>query len=129
MKWDKFIKEYNDLTEYLYNYWLFKGKENKKLNLFLFQHPLKINYIKYYYSYEIAQNQINFQISVKQSGKSVDCFNLFFNEKNNIRYALRENDFFNRQSLSNINVHKTIFLWTYFLMLSKVAEYEIGECL
>lgn len=53
----------------------------------------------------------------------------FLIKKNNIRYSLREDDFFNRKILSNMNVHKTIFLWTYFLMLSKVIEYKIGECL
>lgn len=33
-----------------------------------------------------------------------------------LEYLLREDDFFNRKTLSNINIHKIIFLWIYFLM-------------
>lgn len=50
----------------------------------------------------------------------------FLMKKNSIRYSLRENDFFNRKTLSNINVHKTVFLWTYFLMLLSSVKYELG---
>lgn len=129
MKWNKFIQNYNDLTDRIFYYLYEIDQEGQRLDLFLFQHPYKISYIRYYYSYEIASNQINFQVDIKIAGKVVNSINIFFNKENNIRYSLREDDFFNRKTLSNMNVHKTIFLWTYFLMFSKVIEYKIGECL
>lgn len=100
MKWNKFIEEYNNITDRIF-----------------------------YYLYEIVSNQINFQVDIKTAGKIINSINVFFNKESNIRYSLREDDFFNRKTLSYINVHKTVFLWTYFLMLSKVVEYKIGECL
>lgn len=127
MNWDKFIKEYNNVTNRMFYYLYETDQEGQRLDLFLFQHPYKISYIRYYYSYEIASNQINFQVDIKTAGKVINSINVFFNEKNSIRYSLRENDFFNQQSLSNINVHKIIFLWTYFLMFINSINYGLEE--
>jgi hypothetical protein len=128
VKWDKFIQEYNDLTSLVfYHLYDMTDNENQKLTIFKFKNLLKTSSIKYYYSYEIAYKQINFQIDIKQPGFTVNSINVFFNEENNIRYSLRENDFFNRQSLSNINVHKTVFLWTYFLMFINSINYGLEE--
>lgn len=129
MKWNKFIQNYNGLTSLVFYHLCEIDQEGQRLDLFLFQHPYKISYIRYYYSYEIISDQINFQIDIKTAGKVVNSINVFFNKENNIRYSLREDDFFNRKTLSNMNIHKTIFLWTYFLMFSKVVEYKIGGCL
>lgn len=126
MKWDKFIEEYNNITDRIFYYLYEIDQEGQRLDLFLFQHPYKINYIRYYYSYEIASNQINFQVDIKTAGKIVNSINVFFNNGSNICYSLREDDFFNRKTLSNINVHKTVFLWTYFLMLLNSAKYKLG---
>lgn len=127
MKWNKFIQNYNNLTDRIFYYFYEIDQEGQRLDLFLFRHPYKISYIRYYYSYEIASNQINFQVDIKTAGKVVNSINVFFNKKNNIRYSLREDDFFNRKSLSNINVHKTVFLWTYFLILLNSIKYELEE--
>lgn len=54
---------------------------------------------------------------------AVRSINVFFME-NNVRYSLFEDSFFNRKTLSNINIHKTIFLWTYFLMLLNGFNYK-----
>lgn len=127
MKWDKFIQNYNDLTGLVfYHLYDMTDNENQKLTIFKFKNLLKTSCIKYYYSYEIASNQINFQVDIKTAGKIVNSINVFFNKGNNIRYSLREDDFFNRKTLSNINVHKTVFLWTYFLMLLSSVKYELG---
>lgn len=128
MKWNKFIQNYNDLTSLVfYHLYDMTDNENQKLTIFKFKNLLKTSSIKYYYSYEIAYKQINFQIDIKQPGFITNSINVFFNEKNNIRYSLRENDFFNRKSLSNINVHKTVFLWTYFLILLNSINYGLEE--
>jgi len=128
MKWDKFIQEYNDLTSSIfYHLYDMTDNENQKLTIFKFKNLLKTSSIKYYYSYEIAYKQINFQVDIKIAGKVINSINVFFNKENNIHYSLRENDFFNRQSLSNINVHKTVFLWTYFLMFINSIKYELEE--
>ena len=128
MNWNKFIEDYNDLTSLVfYHLYDITNNENQKLTMFKFKNLLKTSSIKYYYSYEIVYKQINFQIDIKQPGFIINSINIFFNEKNNIRYSLRENDFFNRQSLSNINVYKTIFLWIYFLMFINSINYELEE--
>lgn len=128
MKWDKFIQEYNDLTSSIF-YYLYDitNQENQRLTIFEFKSLLKTSHIEYYYTYEIAYKQINFQIDIKQPGFIVNSINVFLSDENNIRYSLRENDFFNRQSLSNINVHKTVFLWTYFLMFINSINYGLEE--
>ena len=130
MKWNTFIQNYNDLTSLVfYHLYEMTDNENQKLIIFKFKNLLRTSRIEYYYSYEIAYKKINFLVDIKQPGFIVNSIHVFLSDENNIHYSLRENDFFNRQSLSNINVHKIIFLWTYFLMLSKVVEYKIGECL
>lgn len=48
---------------------------------------------------------------------SFDHLYHFGKEDDKLEYLLREDNFFNRKTLSNINIHKTIFLWIYFLML------------
>ena len=128
MKWSTFIQNYNDLTSLVfYHLYDMTDNENQKLIIFKFKNLLKTSHIKYYYSYEIAYKQINFQVDIKQLGFITNSINVFFNEKNSIRYSLRENDFFNRKSLSNINVHKSIFLWTYFLMFINSINYGLKE--
>lgn len=117
MNWNHFIKDYNELSAFSFDYLYHFGKEDEDLEIFKFNSELKTNWIRYYYTYDINYNEINFQIDVKSPGKFVDTINIFYTGGNNIQYILRENEYFSRKTLSNINVHKTIFLWIYFLML------------
>ena len=120
MNWSTFIEDYNELTALSFDHLYHSGKEDEDLEIFLFQHPYRINWIKYYYTYDIDHNYINFQIDIKTSGKTIECINTYLSEDGKFKYLLRENDLFNRKTLSNINVHKTIFLWIYFLMLMRL---------
>lgn len=117
MNWSTFVEDYNELTALSFDHLYHFGKEDEDLEIFLFQHPYRINWIKYYYTYDIDHNYINFQIDIKTSGKYIRSINVYLSEDDKLEYLLREDDFFNRKTLSNINVHKTIFLWIYFLML------------
>lgn len=117
MNWNHFIKDYNELTALSFDYLYHFGKEDEDLEIFKFNSGLKSNWIRYYYTYDIDHNEINFQIDVKSPGKFVDTINIFYTGGNNIQHILRENEYFSRKTLSNINVHKNIFLWIYFLML------------
>lgn len=117
MNWNHFIKDYNGLTALSFDYLYHFGKEDEDLEIFKFNSELKTNWIRYYYTYDIDYNEINFQIDVKSPGKFVDTINIFYTGEDNIQYVLRENEYFSRKTFSNINVHKTVFLWTYFLML------------
>lgn len=117
MNWNHFIEDYNELTALSFDYLYHFGKEDEDLEIFKFNSELKTNWIRYYYTYDIDYNEINFQIDVKSPGKFVDTINIFYTGGDNIQHVLRENEYFSRKTLSNINVHKTVFLWTYFLML------------
>lgn len=117
MKWNTFIEDYNELTALSFDYLYHLNKEDQELEIFKFNSILNTNWIRYYYTYDIDYNEINFQIDVKSSGKFVDTINIFYTGGNNIQHVLRENEYFIQKTLSNINVHKTVFLWTYFLML------------
>ena len=117
MNWNHFIEDYNELTALSFDYLYHFGKEDEDLEIFKFNSELKTNWIRYYYTYDIDYNEINFQIDVKLPGKYIDTINIFYIGGDNIQHVLRENEYFSRKTLSNINVHKTIFLWTYFLML------------
>lgn len=117
MNWNHFIEDYNELTALSFDYLYHFGKEDEDLEIFKFNSELKTNWIRYYYTYDIDHNEINFQIDVKSPGKFVDTINIFYTGGNNIQHILRENEYFSRKTLSNINIHKTVFLWTYFLML------------
>ena len=117
MNWNTFIKDYNELTALSFDYLYHLNKEDQELEIFKFNSTLKTNWIRYYYTYDIDYNEINFQIDVKSPGKFVDTINIFYTGGNNIQHILRENEYFSRKKLSNISVHKTVFLWTYFLML------------
>lgn len=117
MNWNHFIGDYNELTALSFDYLYHFGKEDEDLEIFKFNSGLKTNWIRYYYTYDIDYNEINFQIDVKSPGKFVYTINIFYTGGNSIQHILRENEYFSRKTLSNINVHKTIFLWIYFLML------------
>lgn len=125
MNWNKFIEDYNELTVFSFDHLYHLGQEDDTLDIFLFQHPYKINWIKYYYTYDIDHNHINFQIDIKTSGKTIQCLDVYLSENGKIRYILREDEFFNRKTLSNINVQKTVFLWTYYLMLINGINYKL----
>lgn len=125
MNWSTFVEDYNELTTLSFDHLYHFGKEDEDLEIFLFQHQYRINWIKYYYTYDIDYNYINFQIDIKTSGKTITCINAYLSEDGKFKYVLRENEFFNRKTLSNINVHKTIFLWTYFLMLINGMNYKL----
>lgn len=112
-----FIKDYNELTALSFDYLYHLNKEDQELEIFKFNSTLNTNWLRYYYTYDIDYNEINFQIDVKSPGKFVDTINIFYTGGNNIQHILRENEYFSRKTLSNINIHKTVFLWTYFLML------------
>ena len=117
MNWNHFIEDYNELTALSFDYLYHFGKEDEDLEIFKFNSELKTNWIRYYYTYDIDYNEINFQIDVKSPGKYIDTINIFYTGGDNIQHVLRENEYFSRKTLSNINVHKTVFLWVYFLML------------
>lgn len=117
MNWNHFIEDYNELTALSFDYLYHFSKEDEDLEIFKFNSELKTSWIRYYYTYDIDYNEINFQIDVKSPGKHIDTINIFYTGGNNIQHILRENEYFSRKTLSNINIHKTIFLWIYFLML------------
>lgn len=117
MNWNHFIEDYNELTALSFDHLYHFSKEDEDLEIFKFNSGLKTNWIRYYYTYDIDHNEINFQIDVKSPGKYIDTINIFYTGGDNIQHVLRENEYFSRKTLSNINIHKTVFLWTYFLML------------
>lgn len=117
MNWNHFIEDYNELTALSFDYLYHFSKEDEDLEIFKFNSELKTNWIRYYYTYDIDHNEINFQIDVKSPGKYIDTINIFYTGGDSIQYILKENEYFSRKTLSNINIHKTVFLWTYFLML------------
>lgn len=117
MNWNHFIEDYNELTALSFDYLYHFSKEDEDLEIFKFNSELKTNWIRYYYTYDIDHNEINFQIDVKLPGKYIDTINIFYTGGDSIQYILKENEYFSRKTLSNINIHKTVFLWTYFLML------------
>lgn len=128
MNWNHFIKDYNELTALSFDYLYHFGKEDEDLEIFKFNSGLKANWIRYYYTYDIDHNEINFQIDVKSPGKYIDTINIFYTGGDNIQHVLRENEYFSRKTLSNINVHKTVFLWTYFLMLLNGFNHKLVRC-
>ena len=117
MNWNHFIEDYNELTALSFDHLYHFSKEDEDLEIFKFNSGLKTNWIRYYYTYDIDHNEINFQIDVKSPGKYIDTINIFYTGGDNIQHVLRENEYFSRKTLSNINIHKTVFLWTYFLIL------------
>lgn len=117
MNWNHFIEDYNELTALSFDHLYHFSKEDEDLEIFKFNSGLKTNWIRYYYTYDIDHNEINFQIDIKSPGKYIDTINIFYTGGDNIQHVLRENEYFSRKTLSNINIHKTVFLWTYFLML------------
>lgn len=125
MNWNTFVEDYNELTALVFDYLYHLGNEDQDLEIFKFNSILNTNWIRYYYTYDIDHNYINFQIDIKTSGKTITCINTYLSEDGNFEYVLRENEFFNRKTLSNINVHKTVFLWTYFLMLINNMNHKL----
>lgn len=125
MNWNTFVEDYNELTALAFDYLYHLGNEDQDLEIFKFNSILNTNWIRYYYTYDIDHNYINFQIDIKTSGKTITCINAYLSEDGNFKYVLRENEFFNRKTLSNINVHKTVFLWTYFLMLINNMNHKL----
>lgn len=117
MNWSTFIEDYNELTTLAFDHLYHLGKEDDDLEIFKFNSILNTSWIRYYYTYDIDHNEINFQIDIKEPGKMITCINAYLSEDEKFKYVLRKNEFFDRKTLSNINVHKTVFLWTYFLML------------
>lgn len=125
MKWNKFIKEYNELTEYSYSYWFFRGEENKKLKIFLFTHPiLNSYYFQYYYTYDQVGQQINYQMDKKTAGHTIECINIF-NDEHNIISLYPRHTIISNWKFFDQYVHRSIFLWTYFLMLTQVVNYKL----
>lgn len=128
MNWNHFIEDYNELTALSFDYLYHFGKEDEDLEIFKFNSELKTNWILYYYTYDIDYNEINFQIDVKSPGKYINTINIFYTGGDNIQHVLRENEYFSRKTLSNINVHKTVFLWVYFLMLLNGFNHKLVRC-
>lgn len=125
MNWNTFVEDYNELTALSFDRLYHLGQEDDDLEIFKFNSILNTNWIRYYYTYDIDHNEINFQIDIKTSGKTIECINAYLSEDGKFKYLLRENEFFNRKTLSNINVHKIVFLWTYFLMLINGMNHKL----
>lgn len=128
MNWSTFVEDYNELTALSFDHLYHFCKEDEDLEIFKFNSELKTSWIRYYYTYDIDYNEINFQIDVKSPGKYIDTINIFYTGGDNIQHVLRENEYFSRKTLSNINVHKTVFLWTYFLMLLNGFNHKLARC-
>ena len=128
MNWSTFVEDYNELTALSFDHLYHFGKEDEDLEIFKFNSELKTNWILYYYTYDIDYNEINFQIDVKSPGKYINTINIFYTGGDNIQHVLRENEYFSRKTLSNINVHKTVFLWVYFLMLLNGFNHKLVRC-
>lgn len=125
MKWNKFIKDYNELTLTVFNKLVTSDKKDSELKIFLFTHPvLNSCYFRYYYTYDSISHQINYQMDKKTAGHTIKCINIFNNEDNIISLYPTHTIISNWKFFDQY-VHRSIFLWTYFLMLTQVVNYKL----
>lgn len=125
MKWNKFIEDYNELTLTVFNKLVTSGKKDSELKIFLFTHPvLNSYYFRYYYTYDSISHQINYQMDKKTAGHTIECINIF-NDEHNIISLYPRHTIISNWKFFDQYVHRSIFLWTYFLMLTQVINYEL----